>query len=290
MGDYVILTDSCCDLTEELLAELGVRYVPLKLTMEDNTYSNWLDGREIAIGEFYARMRSGVSPKTSAVNPAGWETLMEQFLADGKDILIAAFSSGLSATCQAASIAAEELRQRYADRKIYVVDTLAASSGEGLLIWHAAKRQKAGASIEEVRDWLEENKRNLAHWFTVEDLNYLKRGGRISATTALVGTMLGIKPVLHVDDEGHLVSVEKARGRKSSLKALLEHMEKSAVKPICEPVFISHSDCIEDANWLAEEIRRRMNVADVRIFDVGPVIGSHSGPGTMALFFLANQR
>lgn len=290
MGDYIILTDSCCDLTEELVAELGVQYVPLKVTMGDNTYSNWLDGREIAIKDFYAQMRGGATAKTSAVNPADWEACMEPHLADGNDILVAAFSSGLSATHQAAVIAAEELRPRYPERKIFVVDTLAASSGEGLLVWYAANKRKAGASIEEVRDWLEENKLNMAHWFTVEDLNYLKRGGRISATTALVGTVLGIKPVLHVDDEGHLVSVEKTRGRKSSLKALVDHMERSDIDPNGEMVFISHSDSMADAQWLAGEIRSRMNVADVKIFDVGPVIGSHSGPGTMALFFMARQR
>ncbi len=290
MADYMILTDSCCDLSEELVAELGVQYVPLKVTVEGKTYSNWLDGREIGIKEFYDKMRGGAVAKTAAANPVDWEALMEPILAEGKDILVIAFSSGLSSTHQAAVIAGEELQPRYPDRKIYVVDSLAASSGEGLLVWYAVNQQKAGAPIEDVRDWLEANKLNMAHWFTVDDLVYLKRGGRVSATTALVGTVLGIKPVLHVDDEGHLVSVEKTRGRKASLKALVDHMEKSDINPNGEMVYISHSDSLEDAQWLADEIRGRMNVGDVKIFNVGPVIGSHSGPGTMALFFMAHQR
>lgn len=290
MGDYVILTDSSCDLTEELLRELGVSYVPLRFTLEGETYENWLDGRSMPIGTFYAQMRAGAAAKTSAINPSGWSAEIERHLREGKDVLIVAFSSGLSSTYHAATLAAEELSAEYPERKICVVDTLAASSGEGLLLYHAVQMQRAGATLDEVRAWLEENRLHMAHWFTVDDLHYLKRGGRISATTAVVGTVLGIKPVLHMDNEGHLVSVSKTRGRKASLNALVEHMEKSAIDPEEQTVFISHCDCLDEAEYVAAQVRARCHVREVRIFDVGPVIGAHSGPGTMALFFLARER
>ncbi len=290
MGEYVILTDSCCDLSEEFVRELGVAYVPMKFTIEDETYGNWLDGRELATGEFYARLRGGAMSTTSAINPSDWTEAIEPYLNNGQDVLVIAFSSGLSSTHQAATMAAEDLTERYPERKVLVVDSLCASSGEGLLVYHAAARKNAGASIEEVRDWLENNKLHLAHWFTVEDLHFLKRGGRVSATTAVVGTVLGIKPVLHVDDEGHLINVGKTRGRKASLNALVDHMEKTAVDPAGQTVFISHGDCADEAEYVAEQVKSRLHAADVKIFPIGPVIGSHSGPGTMALFFLAENR
>jgi DegV family protein with EDD domain len=290
MGEYVILTDSCCDLNEELLAEFGVQYVPLNFTLEGQTYENWLDGRQLPFSEFYAKLRAGSMSTTAAVNPTDWVAKMEPILQDGKDILLIAFSSGLSSTYQAGVIAAEELNSRYPERTVMVVDSLCASSGEGLLVWYAAKKKADGASMQEVHDWLEENKLHLSHWFTVEDLNFLKRGGRVSATTALVGTVLGIKPVLHVDDEGHLINVDKTRGRKASLNALVDRMEKTAINPVGETVFISHGDCIADAEYVAEQVKSRLGVGEVKIFSVGPVIGSHSGPGTMALFFLGQHR
>lgn len=290
MGDYVILTDSSCDLTEALLRELEVGYVPLRFTMEGETYENWLDGRQMPIGEFYRRLRGGAMAKTAAINPSDWALEMEKHVREGKDVLVIAFSSGLSSTYQAATLAAEDLAPRYPGRKIAVVDTLCASSGEGLLVYHAVMKKRAGATMDEVRAWLEENRLHLAHWFTVEDLHFLRRGGRVSSTTAVVGTVLGIKPVLHVDNEGHLVSVSKTRGRKSSLNALVDRMEKTALDAASQTVFISHCDCLEEAEYVAQQVRARCGVQDVRIFDVGPVIGSHSGPGTMALFFLASER
>lgn len=290
MGEYVILTDSCCDLTEELVRELGVSYVPLRFTIENQTYQDWLDHRDLPYGEFYAKLRSGSMAATAAINPTDWVAAMEPVLEAGKDVLLIAFSSGLSSTYQAAELAADELRPRFPERKILVVDSLCASSGEGLLVWYAANKRKDGASIEEVYDWLEANKLHLSHWFTVEDLNFLKRGGRVSATTALVGTVLGIKPVLHVDDEGHLINVDKARGRKASLNALVDRMEKTAIHPEGETVFICHGDCLSEAEYVAAQVKARMHVADVKLFGTGPVIGSHSGPGTMALFFMGKQR
>jgi len=187
-------------------------------------------------------------------------------------------------------IAAEELREKYPDRKIYTVDTLAASLGQGLLVWYAAQMRAQGKTIEEVRDWVEDNKLNLCHWFTVDDLNHLKRGGRVSAATALVGTMLAIKPVLHVDDEGHLINVGKVRGRAAALKALVDEMEKTAINPSEQTVFISHGDSEEDARKVADMVQERFGV-QVKVIDyVGPVIGAHAGPGVIALFFLGSKR
>ena len=210
----------------------------------------------------------------------------------GKDVLVVAFSSGLSATCNSARIAAQELSEQYPDRKIYVVDSLCASLGQGLLVWYAARMKAEGKSMEEVRDWLEENKLHLCHWFTVDDLHFLKRGGRISPATAVVGTMLSIKPVMHVDDEGRLIKVGTARGRNASLKALVDHMEETAIDPSAQTVFISHGDCLEDVNKVVEDVKRRFGIPAERfvINNVGPVIGAHSGPGTVALFFLGSKR
>ena len=185
----------------------------------------------------------------------------------------------------------KELAEAYPDRKLYAVDTLAASGGEGLLVHYAAQMAEGGASIDEVRNWLEEHKLNLAHWFTVDDLMFLFRGGRVSRTSAWAGTLLNIKPVLHVDDEGHLIPMEKVRGRRKAIKGLLDHMEKTAIKPVSEQtVFITHGDCIEDAELLADLVRERFGVKDISINYVDPVIGAHSGPGTLALFFLADSR
>ena len=290
MSDYVLLTDSSADLTAELVAELGVEVLPLSFHMGDKTYRNWPDNREIDPKDFYRRLRAGETATTSAVNVSDYTEAVEPLVQAGRDVLIIAFSSGLSATCHSAQIAAQELSEQYPDRKIWVVDSLCASLGQGLLVWYAARMKAQGKSMEEVRDWLEDNKLHLCHWFTVDDLHFLKRGGRISAATAVVGTMLSIKPVMHVDDGGHLVPVSKARGRKASLLALVDHMEKTADHPEGQTVFISHGDCEADAKFVADEVRRRFGVKDIYINYVGPVIGNHSGPGTLALFFLGSHR
>ena len=290
MGEYVILTDSSADLSAELVAELGVEVLPLSFTMEDKTYYNWPDNRDIDPGDFYARLRGGAMATTSAVNVADYTETIEPMLKAGKDVLVLAFSSGLSATCHSAQIAAEELMEQYPDRKVYVVDTLCASLGQGLLVWYAANLKKEGKSMEEVRDWTESHKFNLCHWFTVDDLHFLKRGGRISAATAVLGTMLSIKPVMHVDNEGHLIKVGTARGRNASLKALVDHMAETAQDPGKQVVFISHGDCLADAQKVADDVKARFGVETVLINYVGPVIGAHSGPGTVALFFLGSER
>ena len=288
MSDYVIVTDSSADLPASLVQELGVEVLPLSFTIQGKTYHNYPDDREMDPKVFYKMLRDGEMATTSAVNVAEYTNMLEPFLQAGKDVLVLAFSSGLSTTYQSSVIAVNELSEQYPDRKIYTVDTLCASLGQGLLVWHAVQEQKKGKSIEEVRDWVEENNLHLCHWFTVDDLHFLKRGGRISAATAVVGTMLSIKPVLHVDDEGHLISMGKARGRGASLTALVDHMEQTVTD--VDTVFISHGDCLADAEKVAADVKKRFGTKDVVINNVGPVIGAHSGPGTLALFFLGTKR
>ena len=290
MRDFVIMTDSCCDLTAELAEELGVVVLPLSLLIGNETYRNYLDGREIGFKEFYDRVRGGAMPTTSAVSVGDFEDVMRPILAEGKDILCLSFSSALSTTYQSASIAAEGLKEEFPEAKIYAVDSAAASLGQGLLVYLCAQQQKAGKTIDEVYAYAEDIKLKVCHWFTVDDLNHLKRGGRVSATTALVGTMLSIKPILHVDDEGRLISVSKTRGRKASLLALVDEMEKTAIDPKEQTIFISHGDCEDDAKIVAEEIRKRFGTETVVINYVGPVIGAHTGAGVIALFFVGTKR
>lgn len=290
MSDYVIVTDSSCDLTAEMANELELRILPLSVNIGGATFKNYLDHREIAIDDFYKKIDEGALPSTNALNIGQYIEAIEPILKEGKDVLVLSFSSGLSTTYNSSVMAVRELSEIYPDRKIYTVDTLAASMGQGLLVWHAVMQKKQGKSIEEVRDWTEENKLNLCHWFTVNDLHHLRRGGRISGATAVLGTILGIKPVLHVDNEGHLINMEKARGRQGAILKLLDKMEATAIDPEKQTVFISHSHCEKDAIWLADKIRERLNVADICINYIGPVIGSHTGLGTVALFFMGRER
>lgn len=290
MSEYVLITDSSADLSQEMVQELGVTVLPLSFTIQGKIYRNYPDNREMDLPLFYDMLRAGELATTSAVNVAEYTQAVEPILQEGKDVLILAFSSGLSSTYQASVLAAGELREKYPDRKIYTVDTLCASLGQGLLVYLAAQEQRKGKSIEEVRDWAESTKLNLCHQFTVDDLHFLKRGGRISATTAVVGSMLQIKPVLHVDNEGHLINIGKARGRQASLKALVDKMEKTVTEEGRKTVFISHGDCRKDAVTVADMVRERFGTQDIRINFVGPVIGAHSGPGTLALFYLGTER
>ena len=290
MSEYVLITDSSADLSQEMVQELGVTVLPLSFTIQGKTYRNYPDNREMDLPLFYDMLRAGELATTSAVNVAEYTQAVEPILQEKKDVLILAFSSGLSSTYQASVLAAEELREKYPDRKIYTVDTLCASMGQGLLVYLAVQEQRKGKSIEEVRDWAESTKLHLCHQFTVDDLHFLKRGGRISATTAVVGSMLQIKPVLHVDNEGHLINIGKARGRQASLKALVDKMEKTVTEEGRKTVFISHGDCRKDAVTVADMVRERFGTQDIRINYVGPVIGAHSGPGTLALFYLGTER
>ena len=290
MRDFILMTDSCCDLPSDLAEQLQLDVLPLTLQMENVSYKNWLDGRELDFGTFYSRLRAGATASTAAVNVGEYQAQMRPHLEAGRDILCIAFSSALSTTYQSACIAAEDLRQEFPEARIEVVDSLSASLGQGLLVYLCALEQQKGRTLEQVRDFADQTRHQVCHWFTVDDLNHLKRGGRISAATALFGTMLSIKPVMHVDTEGRLVPVAKARGRKASLLALVDRMEQSAQDPAHQTVFISHGDCREDAEFVAGEVRRRFGTADIRINYVGPVIGNHSGPGTLALFFLGSPR
>lgn len=290
MRDFVIMTDSCCDMTAEMAEELELTVLPLHFQVGDQEYKNYLDGRDMGFHEFYEKVRGGAQGTTSAVSVGGFQEKMREILERGKDLLCICFSSALSTTYQSAAIAAKDLQEEFPEARIFVVDSLCASLGQGLLVYLCAQEKRKGRSIEEIRAFAEETKGQICHWFTVDDLNHLKRGGRISAATALFGTMLSIKPVMHVDDGGHLVAVSKARGRKASLLALVDQMEASAIDPGEQTVFISHGDCLADAQLVAEEVRRRFGTENIHINFVGPVIGNHSGPGTMALFFIGSKR
>lgn len=287
---YVILTESSCDLTPELADRAGVEVLPLSFTMEGRNYLHYLDGREMPAAEFYEKMRNGAAAITAAANVAELTDGMETHLREGKDVLFLCFSSGLSSTRDACAIAAGELRERFPERKIYTVDTLAASGGQGLLALLGGQKRREGASLEQVRDFVESIKLRVAHWFTVDDLAYLKRGGRVSPTVAAVGTMLNIKPVLHVDNEGHLIPMEKVRGRRAALAALVKQLRNTAVNPAEQTMVISHACCREEAERLRESISAEFHPREVLITDVGPIIGAHTGPGLMALFFLAEHR
>ena len=287
MKDYVIITDSACDISTELLGEWGVKYKELTFRFsEDNREYN---NNDMPVKDFYDKMRAGGVAKTAAINSEDWSACFEEALKDGKDVLCLAFSSGLSTTYNSARIAAGQLSETYKDAKIIVIDTLCASAGEGLLVRLAVNKKNEGASIDETAEYVKENVLKVCHWFTVDDLVYLKRGGRISSAAAFFGNMIGIKPVLHVDNEGHLINVEKARGRRASLMALADKLGKTILDGY-DKVFISHGDCIDDAKLLAGMIESKYGKKVGLITNVGPVIGAHSGPGTMALFFMGKER
>ena len=288
MSDYVLMTDSSCDLPASMAEELELTVAPLSVLIDGKSYVNYLDEREITFTKCYSLFREGKIATTSAANVELFTGYMEPLLKAGKDILYLGFSSGLSSTCQAGAMAAKELMEKYPQRKIYTVDTLCASMGQGLLVYLCAQEKAKGKSIEEVRDYAEATKLHLCHWFTVDDLNHLKRGGRVSAVSAALGTVLNIKPVLHVDDEGHLIFMEKVRGRRQSIKRLAEMMEKTGIDLKDQVIFISHGDCMDDVNYLISLIQDK--VKEIHVSYVGPVIGAHSGPGTLALFFLGTQR
>ena len=287
MPNYNIVTDSCCDLRPEAYEQLNLTVVPLSLEFRGQIRE---DRSDDSIKEVYAALRAGESARTAAVNPDRWLNAMEPHLAEGRDVLVMAFSSGLSTTYQSAVIAAEELREKYPERTIYVVDTLCASLGEGLLVWYACKKRDEGMTLDELHTWVENTKLHLCHWFTVDDLMYLKRGGRISAATALVGTMLKVKPVLHMDDEGHLINMFKVRGRKAALNAIADKLGELGGNYDNSTVFICHGDCIDDAEYTASLIREKTGAKTVIINYVGPVIGAHTGPGVISIFFLGTHR
>lgn len=287
MQNYKIITDSACDLPASMLQELDVSTVSLVVNFRGEARKDSVADAEVKT--LYDAMRGGEVASTSAVNPADWEGVIEPVLAAGHDALVLAFSSGLSTTHQSAVIAAGELQEKYPDRKVCVVDTGCAALGQGLLVWYTCKKRDEGLSLEELAAWAEDAKLHTAHWFTVDDLVYLKRGGRVSAATAVLGAMLNIKPVLHVDDEGHLISMVKARGRKNAIETLAKKFDELHEGYPNDTVFICQADCMDDAKKL-EQMMLQRGVKEVFIGNLGAVIGAHSGPGTLALFFMGKHR
>lgn len=288
MGSYVIFADSACDMREDILQSWGIATASLRFRFEgeDREYSN----NDLPAPEFYDKMRQGGIAKTSAVNVSDFKALFETALEKGEDVLYLGFSSGISTTYNSGRLAAEELKERYPDRTILTVDTLAASAGFGLLLYLATQKKQEGASIEAVAEYITQIRSKLCHWFTVDDLVYLKRGGRVSPTSAFIGGVLSIKPVMHVDDAGKLIPVTKVRGRRAALQAMADQYGKFADPTVKAPVYISHGDCMGDVEILMKLLKEQHG-ADVEVVsDVGPVIGAHSGPGTLALFFVGTAK
>lgn len=290
MKDYTIVTESTTDLPQDLVNELEIEIIPMTFGFENESYFNYPDFREMDIHKFYERIKKGERSTTALVNSKKFEEYFEPIIKSGNDILYIGFSSGLSGTYSASLIAAEELKQKYPDSKIICVDTLAASMGEGLLVYYAAKLKQQGKSMDEVSQWVLDNRLSLCQWFTVDDLNHLKRGGRVSPMAATLGSALNVKPILHTDNGGYLVPVHNVRGRKKSIVALFEHMEELCTAPDGQTIFISHADCLEETEYLAELIKEKLPVKEVILNFMGPVIGSHTGQGAISLFFLGKER
>lgn len=287
MSDYVVTVNSTVDLPKEWLAERNVPVIPLKYTIDGETYE---DMAGLSSKEFFQKLRDGKMATTSQINPEEAREALEPFLKEGKDVLHLAFSSALSGTCNSMRIAAEELKEEYPERKIIVIDTLCACLGEGLLLYYVLKLKKEGKTIEEVEAWVEENKLHICHNVTVDDLNHLQRGGRISKTAAVLGTMVQIKPMIHVADDGSLQVVGKERGRKRSLNKIVDKAVEQSKGWEQDIVMITHGDCLEDAQYVAELVRSKMGIENILINNIGTVIGSHTGPGVVAVFCMGNKR
>ena len=283
---FRIITDSGCDFTDQQYKDLGVAYAPLSVLFKGEVMDNLNDPADLK--NFYDGMRGGEMPTTSAVNPDGWVRIMKPILDAGEDVLCLAFDSGISTTYQSAVIAAKEMMEYYPDRTIVVIDTLCATLSQGLLVMKAAQKREEGMSLMDLAQSVEDNKMNYAHWLTVDDLNHLKRGGRVSATTAFFGGMLGIKPIIHVDDEGHLITMSKVRGRKASMDYLAKQLGETCTD--LDTVAIAHGDCLEDAQILEKILKEQYGVKNVLIGYVGGVIGAHTGPGVLVLCFEASKR
>ena len=291
MRDYIIMTDSCCSLNRQEVDELGITVLPLSFTMEGKTYLDTPDHADMSPETFFQKIADGVDCTTAAVNVGQFTDAMEKVLQEGKDILCVCFSSALSTTYQSACIAAETVLAKHPEGRIRVIDSLSASLGQGLLMYLTAhKKLEENLTLDQLGDWVEENKLHVCHWFTVDDLNYLKKGGRVSAATALVGTMLSIKPIMHTSDEGKLTVVGKARGRKSSLNTLIDTVGRLGINLQDQVMFICQADCQAEAETVAAQLKQRYGVKEGYINYIGPVIGSHTGPNTMGLFFVGTER
>lgn len=287
---YRIVTDSASNLTEEMIDEFGLEILPLAFMIDGVEYRSYLKGQHVDLKQFYTMMREGKVITTSLPNMQETESTLRAILDAGDDVLYLGFSSALSGTYEATALLIGQLAEEYPERTLRAEETFAASGGQGLLVYLACKKKAEGASIEETAAFVEATRDRLCHWFTVDDLMFLFRGGRVGRTSAWAGTMLNIKPVLHVDTAGALIPMEKVRGRKKSIKALVDHMEQTAIDPAAQTVFITHGDCLEDAQLLKREIEERLGVTEFVINYVDPVIGAHSGPGTLALFFIGTEK
>lgn len=292
MRDYIIMTDSCCDLSQQEVKELDLTVLPLSFTIEGKTLLNTPDHADMSPEEFFTKIAAGADCTTAAVNVGQFTDAMEKVLDEGKDILCICFSSALSTTYQSACIAASDLREKHSGAKIIVIDSLSASRGQGMLLYRTVReRREKGLDIDALASYVDSIIQSQDHWFFVDDLNHLKRGGRVSATAALVGTMLGIKPVMHTDSEGRLTPVSKARGSKAALRALVDKMEELGIEPEKnQPIFICHANCPDYVEYVKVLLKERFNVTDVRADFIGPVIGAHTGCGTLGLFFVGTER
>ena len=288
-ASYVIFTESTGDLTPALIEAADLRVLPMAFTLDGKEYRNYPDGREMSAHDYYEKLRGGSLCTTSQVTMLEFQQAFTPVLEAGQDILYLAFSSGLSGTYQSGCVAAEELKEKFPDRRIVCVDSLQASMGEGLFCYLVGKKRCQGADLDTAADYARQIAPQVCAWFTVDDLMFLKRGGRVSSAAAVAGTLLGIKPVLHVDEEGHLIPKEKVRGRRASLDALVRHFEATALDKTGGTVFISHGDCADDARYVIDKLRA-LGVREIEMGDIGPVIGAHSGPGTVALFWLGSAR
>lgn len=287
---YKIFTDASCNLSVDMLNDLGVAYRSLTMIIDGQEINNYLTDEKFSFKGFYDRLRNKEHIKTSLLNVEEFTAAFDEILSGGDDVLAILISSGISGTYQAAKIAADDLREKYPERNIIVIDSLAASIGHGLLVYYAAKMQQEGKSIDEVADYIYKNRLKLVHKFTVDDLFFLKRSGRLSGGVAVIGTILQIKPVLHVDDNGKLISQAKVNGRKKSLNAIFDNFKENVVDPENQVIAICHGDCLDDAEYLANKIRNEYNVKDIIINYCDPVIAAHAGPGVLALFYLGNER
>jgi len=290
MKDFRIFTDSTADLSQQLVDELDVTVVPTEFFIGGKTYLDYPDAREMDKKTFYNMVKKGELPKTAVINPERFYTYFEPVVKSGVDILHLVFSSGLTTTMQNSLIAAEELKEKYPESNIVVVDTKSASMGEGLLVYYAAKMKKAGKSMDDIVKWVEDNRDTCAHWFTVDDLNHLRRGGRVTLAAAAVGGVLNIKPILHCNIEGQLEPVEKVRGRKAALEFLLNKVKETAIDVENNIIFIAHADSADEAEWLAGQIKEQCGAKNIHINFIGPVIGAHAGPGAIGVLFLATEK
>ncbi len=288
MGFWIIADSSTDFPTSYIEKQNRLKIIPLTYEIEGQVYTP--SGKEDETKAFYTSLREGKIATTAQINIQVWKDSLLPLVEKGEEVLCLPFSSGLSGTCAAAFSAKEEIDQQFPNNNLIVIDTLAASLGHGLLVHYALKMRDEGHSLQEVATWVNENILHLAHWFTVDDLQFLRRGGRLSTASAYIGSILKVKPVLHVDNKGYLIPMEKVQGRKKSLKALLNKVEETAIHPEDQVVFISHGDCLEDAQYLENLLKKQLGVKEVMISLIGPVIGSHSGPGTVAIFFLASKR